>query len=67
MSTRLSGYIIEESGSKHASSDDVAEGEDPYEAEEDDERGDPQGEKDDDESLPLDGEEGKQETGGVYV
>jgi hypothetical protein len=101
--TRLFGYIIEESGSKHckvqfddgqilavalnslqierasanlppcerpqpssqaASSVDVAEGEHPDEAEEDDERGDPQGEADASENLHSDDEEGP---GGVYV
>jgi hypothetical protein len=109
MRTRLCGYIVEESGSKHykvqfddgqilaipsnslwierasanlppsechqpdphtASSDDVAEDEDPDEAEEDDERGDPQGEandENDDEAMPSNNEEGRQDSGGVYV
>jgi hypothetical protein len=46
---------------------DVAEGENPDEAEEDDECSDPQGEADDDDALPSDDEEGRQESGGVYV
>jgi hypothetical protein len=50
--------------SQAASSVDVAEGEDPDEAEEDDERGDPQGEADASKNLHSDDEKGP---GGVYV
>jgi hypothetical protein len=114
--TRLYGYIIEESGSKHykvqfddgktlavasnnlrieraaanlppserpqptshaiSSADDAGEIEDPDEAEEEDERGDPQAEAADDEAEPSEAaddeaepsdDEGRQESGGVYV